>query len=125
MARLITILLKSTNVLPSTDQLILQILIRKAFLLKTIKFLSSKTYWFHSWRHVKRKLDRSIKYFARVRPTLRADLGGRHGTEVAFVLLTQPSQVRFLCQLVKIESNNYPRTCCSKLFGVSTLRKVF
>ena len=38
--------------------------------------------------------------------------GGRHCTEVA--LLTQPSQVQFLCQLVKIESNLFLRTCRSK-----------
>ena len=49
--------------------------------------------------------------------------GGRHSTEVAFALLTQPSWVRFLCQLVKIEPNLYPRTCRSKLFGVRVLRK--
>ena len=30
--------------------------------------------------------------------------GGRHSIEVAFSLLTQPSQVRFLCQLVKNKS---------------------
>ena len=50
-------------------------------------------------------------------------MGGRHSTEVAFALLTLPSRVRFLCQLVKIKPNLYPRTCRSKLFGVSALGK--
>ena len=43
-------------------------------------------------------------------------MGGRHSIEVA-------SQVRFLCELVKNEPNLYPRTCRSKLFGVSELGK--
>ena len=51
--------------------------------------------------------------------------GGRHSTEVAFALLTQPSRVRFLCQLVKnrIQSIFFREPAVLNLFGVSALGK--
>ena len=52
-------------------------------------------------------------------------MGGRHSTEVAFALLTQPSRVRFLCQLVKnrIQSSSLLRTCRSKFVRCRRTRK--
>ena len=54
---------------------------------------------------------------------------GQHSTEVAFALLTQPSRVWFLCQLVKIQPNLYPRTCrsknCSVLAHLGKIKKIY
>ena len=53
--------------------------------------------------------------------------GGRHGTEVAFALLTQLSRVRFLCKLLKdrIQSIFLREPAVLNLFGVSALGKSF
>ena len=49
--------------------------------------------------------------------------GGRHSTAVAFTLRTQPSRV-WIWLLEKWTQTFFPRTCRSKLYGVSALGKV-